>query len=437
MFIIYTLRNRIIIKILSGLIFLILSLNSYSQKPKVHHETITEFNDWVSKTKPSFVYKNEEKLNNFYCYKNIFFGVGIKALFDRNNNIVIAGIDDSKRQIHLQKRNMVNSNIEDYYVYNPFADSLNLLPDLTSFNLTADSNKFIIVFEKKYLIFLEIKSKKLVITKKISFNDPDFPPYNAYYYYKELFGIHPVNGIVINKQPYYYADLLSVDILQGSSKKNIYSNKFVNPEFLNLGMSSYVNGLDHKLILANALKNEVVLINLLTHKADTIKNVIPDFKEINKFYFDSIYRKYRGRSIPSRLGEFLDHADSFNYIFKIILKSENEIWVIWKGYDENPKQLKLDVIVFDTKTKTWKTKYHRLVYDYLNLGESEIVTENSYPIEFFNNLTYIKDNKLFIIANYPLDFNPIGKTLKEVKEQMVKNIKPKALKLYEFEIKEQ
>ena len=176
---------------------------------------------------------------------------------------------------------------------------------------------------------------------------------------------------------------------------------------------------------------------MLTHKADTIKNVIPDFKEINKFYFDSIYRKYRGRSIPSRLGEFLDHADSFNYIFKIILKSENEIWVIWKGYDENPKQLKLDVIVFDTKTKTWKTKYHRLVYDYLNLGESEIVTENSYPIEFFNNLTYIKDNKLFIIANYPLDFNPIGKTLKEVKEQMVKNIKPKALKLYEFEIKEQ
>lgn len=76
MFIIYTLRNRIIIKILSGLIFLILSLNSYSQKPKVHHETITEFNDWVSKTKPSFVYKNEEKLNNFYCYKNIFFWGG-------------------------------------------------------------------------------------------------------------------------------------------------------------------------------------------------------------------------------------------------------------------------------------------------------------------------------------------------------------------------
>lgn len=430
-------RFQLMKRLLIFLILLLIVFNGYTQVKLLYNSDVSTFKSWINNSQPIIDLNQKETLKNFHCAQNTFFWKNMKAVFDKNNNIIIAGMDDSKRKIHLQKRNLSSRSIQDYYVYNPFADSLDIIPNLTSFNITADSNKFLIVFEKKYLIYLEIKSNKLVITRKISFNDTNFPPYNEYYYYKELFGIQPVNGIIINKKPYYYEDILSVDILQDLSKKNIYSNKYVNPEFLNLGLSSYVNGKDDKLILANALKNEVILINLLNYKTDTLKNVIPSFTEINKFYFDSIYKKYRGRNIPSRLNEFLEHTDSFNYIFKIILKSENEIWVIWKGKDEKPKQIKLDIIVFDIKTKTWKTKYHRLVYDYFNMGQSEIVTETSYPIDFFNNLTYIKDNKLFVIANDNMDFDPIGKTLKEVKDLMKSNTKPKSLKLYEFEIKEQ
>ena len=241
----------------------------------------------------------------------------------------------------------------------------------------------------------------------------------------------------VNKELYSYKDSFSIDKVNLNSKKNIYFNPYFNPEFWNLGMTEYVSGINNKIVLTNALKNEIVVFDLTSYKSDTIKNVISEFKSIKKPYLDSIYKKYNGRKIPSRLSEFREHEDSFNYIFKIIPRSENEIWVVWKGYDVKPKQLKLDIIVFDSKTKTWQTKYHRLVYDYLHMGLSEIVTESSYPIEFFNNLTYIKENKLFVIANDNMDFDPIGKTLKEVKEQKIKNPKPKSLKLYEFEIKEQ
>lgn len=388
-------------------------------------------------TSPQFLYKSTLVLENYYNFQHVFFAESIKALFDKAGNIVIAGIDDSKKRIHLQKRNLQNGNSKDYFVYNPFADSLEDIPNLTSFNLTTDSNKFLLVFERKFFLYLEIKKNKLVVTSKMSFNNPELPPYNAYYFYKKLYGIHPVQGIIINQKPYFYEECLAVDILEGHTKTTVYYNRYVNPEFWHYTMTSFVSGLNNKLLLANALKNELVLINLDNKKTDTLKNVIPDFKTINKKFKDSIYWEYRSRKIPSRLGELLNYSDSFNYIFKVIIRSENEIWVIWKGYGQNRHQIKLDIIVFDIKTKTWGTKYHRLVYDYVIKKNEEIVTDHTYPLAFFNNLTYTKGNKLFIIANDNMDFDPIGKTYKEVSESMKKNPKPASIKLYEFEIKEQ
>ena len=303
--------------------------------------------------------------------------------------------------------------------------------------VTNDSNEYKMIFETKYVLTLKLKDGKLKVEKKYSFNNPELPSYNAYYYYKELYGIHPVTSIIRNRKAYFYDESMSVDILKNESKKNIYYNSYINPEFWNYGMSDYVTGIGNKLLLANALKNELVLINLSSTKVDTIENVIPEFKAINKQYFDSIYKKYKGRNVPSRLNEFYNTSDSFNYIFKIIMRSENEIWVIWKGFDISPHQLKMDILVFDIKTKTWKTKYHRLVYDYLAAEKEDIVTKTNYTVEIFNNLTYISGNKLFIITNDNIDFDPIGKTYKIVKDMRDKNPKPKSLKLYKFEIKDQ
>lgn len=407
----------------------------YSQKPRVQNQNDTLYNSWVIKSKPQFTYISTTELENFECYKNILFWVSIKITSDKNGNIIVAGLDKSKRQIHLLIKSPNSNVVRNYYTWNPYFDSLDQAPKLMNLYLTGDSNKFFIAIDYKFLVFLEIKSGKLIITKHYSLNNPNLRPYNNYYYFKNLYGIYPLSELRINKKYYSFSDSFSIDKLDRVFKKNIFYQPDFNPEFWNLGMSSYISGLNNRLILANALKNEIKVFDIDNANAITIKNAIPDFKVINKVYFDSIYRKYNGRNISFRLGEFLDQVDSFNYIFKIILNSENEIWVMWQGYDEKPKQLKLDIIVFDTKTKSWQTKYHRLVYDYLNMGQSEIVTETNYPIELFNNLTYVKDNKLFVITSDNMDFDPIGKTFKEVKELIVKNSKPKSLKLYEFEIK--
>lgn len=392
-----------------------------------------DINVILSNTQPKIQFKTSEKLENFLCSQNTFYWINMKAAVTKNGQIIIVGFDSLKQNIHVYIRDTNLKKSKHLYVKNPFLDSIDLVPQITSLNLKNDSNEFVIVIDKKFVIILEIANNALIIKKINRFNSPTNRPYNSYYYYKYLYGIYPVYGLRNSKNSFTFKDSLSFDMVYNGIRKNIYYYQNFNPEFWDIGMSSYISSYEGKVAISNALRNEIVILNIKENKIDTVKNLIPNFKEIDSIYKDSIYRMYNGNNIPFRLIDIMDKRSSFNYIFKIMMRSENEIWLIWKGYDKEPEILKLDIIKYENG-KGWKNKFHKLIYNYSLSNSEENITISTYPLDFFNNLTYLSNDRLYIISNDNLNFNPLNFSFKETKELRKKFGNTKSLKFYEFKL---
>ena len=109
-------RFQLMKRLLIFLILLLIVFNGYTQVKLLYNSDVSTFKSWINNSQPIIDLNQKETLKNFHCAQNTFFWKNMKAVFDKNNNIIIAGMDDSKRKIHLQKRNLSSRSIQDYYV---------------------------------------------------------------------------------------------------------------------------------------------------------------------------------------------------------------------------------------------------------------------------------------------------------------------------------
>ncbi|MCC6720634.1 MAG: hypothetical protein IT243_00400 [Bacteroidia bacterium] len=381
------------------------------------------------KCQPILKFKNETKLENFFVYKNITFWLNIKFLINDSNQIIIAGSDTTTKLIHFKIQNSSNKPI-DLYCVNPFSDSLHDNPMVTSF-VQMKGNKYLLVFNKRYILNVIYNKSTIHVSHSMVLNKVTSRPFNCYYYYDGLYGIYPVSTMPVNKSCLYFGDSLSVSLLEQKKRNNIYTYSLFNPEFWLYGNSSYIEGKGNLILISNALRNELLILNLKNKEADTLYNIIPEFKELKEEYIDSINKKFPGNESFSRLNSYLNYMDSFNMIIKILLRSQNEIWIVWKGNDKNPTQIKLDILKYDSASFNWKTQYHNIIYDYKQMKETDTIDDEHFPINIFGNLNYLKSDQLLVLCNNDLDINPIGKTKNEFNKRKPKDT-IKSLKLYEF-----
>ena len=331
--------------------------------------------------------------------------------------------------LHILIKDLNSGIVKNLYMKLPYKDSIRSF-QITNTNFI-DSSLIFIVFDRKYLICVENINDELKLISSSVIRTFHSRPFNYYYYYGDnLYGVYPISNLNSNYTCYFLNDSFAVYNLNKSHNKLIYYSDYFDNPFWHLSFSSYSIGYQNYLFLANALKNEIISIELTEKKVSTIRNPIKDFADINLGFYDSIKRTHPGVQFDLSLAQIMRKDKFYNYILKIIPRNRNEIWLIWRGGLPFPYQIQLDIIKYDSLSKEWVNSGHKINYP---TSESMKSSQN-YPINPFLNLTSICNNKLFTLSYDNIDFLPIGKTFEEVKSEMTKY--PKSLKLLEFNISE-
>jgi hypothetical protein len=381
---------------------------------------------------PIFRFTANQKLNNFYSFQNIMHFDNLKVLVNSKATFV-AGSDTSASQIHIWQKKHIDSVGVNFYIKNPIADSLNGNPRITSFFQIDSNGKFCLVFEYKYLVFIQIK-QKLFINKIVYRNSAENRPYRDYYYFQgKLYGIFPLRNFMVNNHTYNYEEKFTIDDLSKIKPTTLLIVKRTSSEFWNLGMSGYVSCCDEKIIVTNAVSNQIQILNLITNKTDTLNSILPNFTSLNMGNYDSLSLVFSPQMAGDKLNFLLDSkVEKFNYIFKVLSPSKNQIWVITTSNSNQPYQLSR--IQYEPDKNKWKL-IDSGPYNYKIIKkESDTVTINNYPIEYLNNVVGIHRNQLAVISNNKLDFNPFDMTYSQVGRLLNSNPNPKSLKIYQFNI---
>jgi len=383
----------------------------------------------VGKCQPLLSFQDKIYLENFYANNLILYSSNIKICNNLKDKIYVIGTDTLLENIHILTKNINSGIVKNLYLSLPFKNSIKSF-EITSANVI-DSSLIFIVFDKRYLIYIKNINDELTLIKSSELNSFHCRPFHYYYFSGEsLYGIYPISNLNINNSCYFLNDSFAVyNVIENQNELIYYSDYFNNP-FWHLGFSSYSIGYQNYLFLANALKNEIISIDLTEKKVSTIRNPIIDFVNINVKFYDSIKKTHPRVQFDLALSKIMRKDKFYNYIFKIIPRNRNEIWLIWRGGLPYPYQIKLDIIKYDSISKQWINSGHDI-----NYATTESIKSNqNYPINPFFNLTNIFNNKLFCLSYDNIDFVPIGKTFQEVESEVDKY--PKSLKLLEYKILE-
>ena len=383
----------------------------------------------VVKCQPLFSFKDRVYLENFYTNHPDFYSKNINVCNNLKDKIYVIGTDTLLENLHILIKDLKSGIVKNLYMKLPYKDSIKSF-QITNANFI-DSSQLFIVFDRKYLILVKNINDELKLITSSVIRTFYSRPFNYYYYYGDnLYGVYPISNLNKNNVCYFINDSLAVyDLNKNHDKLIFYSDYFDNP-FWHLSFSSYSTGYQNYLFLANALKNEIISIELIGEKVTTIRNPIKDFVDINFRFYDSIKRTHPGVQFDLSLSKIMKKDKDYNYIFKVIPRNRNEIWLIWRGGLPSPYQIRLDIIKYDSLSKEWVNSGHKINYP----SSEEIKSSQNYPINPFFNVTNICDNKLFALSYDNIEFVPIGKTYEEVKSEMNKH--PKSLKLLEYKILE-
>jgi hypothetical protein len=238
---------------------------------------------------------------------------------------------------------------------------------------------------------------------------------------------------MVNNHTYNYEEKFTIDDLSKIKPTTLLIVKRTSSEFWNLGMSGYVSCCDEKIIVTNAVSNQIQILNLITNKTDTLNSILPNFTSLNMGNYDSLSLVFSPQMAGDKLNFLLDSkVEKFNYIFKVLSPSKNQIWVITTSNSNQPYQLSR--IQYEPDKNKWKL-IDSGPYNYKIIKkESDTVTINNYPIEYLNNVVGIHRNQLAVISNNKLDFNPFDMTYSQVGRLLNSNPNPKSLKIYQFNI---
>lgn len=383
----------------------------------------------AGRCQPLFSFQDKIYLENFYTNHPDFYSKYITTCNNHKDKIYVIGTDTLLENLHILIKDINSGIVKNLYLSLPFKDSIKSF-QITNANFF-DSSQVFIVYDRKYLICVKNINDELKLMSSSVIRTFYSRPFNYYYYYgNNLNGVYPISNLNKNNVCYFLNDSLAVYNLSKNHNELIfYSDYFDNP-FWHLSFSSYSIGYQNYLFLTNALKNEIVSIDLTEGKVLTIKNPIIDFVNINNKFYDSIKITHPGVQFDLALSKLMKKDKFYNYIFKIIPRSKNEIWLIWRGGLPSPYQIRLDIIKYDSLSKEWVNSGHKINYS----SSEEIKSSQNYPINPFFNITNICNNKLFALSYDNVEFVPIGKTFEEVKTEM--NKYPKSLKLIEYKILE-
>lgn len=343
-------------------------------------------------------------LNNKVAVDNFYFDYRTLSLtlnlIQTDDCVIIAGSDSTRHKIHILIINKLTKKEKHYYILKPFNSKPKYNSNLTSFMAGNRPEEFIAVFNNKYILYLRTENDSLILYDSIFLNHHSQRPYYYYFNPNDLVGIYPVITFKDKNKCYYFKDSLKIDFIDKKSRGSIYYNSTFGTGFNNTVNSSYISTIPNKnssIVISYALKNELLILDLKNGDVDTIKNLIQDFKEINRRYFDSIQSL-----IPMNkaigLTHLHDSKQDFNLIFKIMSRNEYEFWIVWLEREPNTDfKFYLDIVFYDTFTKKWTTKIHKM--DCGNQTLTEITSQSNNSINYFNNINSIYKNQ-FCLLNF-------------------------------------
>lgn len=387
---------------------------------------------------PKLRYLNRIDLDNFFVFQNNLFWFNMKMTVNHRGDILVAGPDSSKTQLHLIVKGVNSDSFKDYYLFINDSDRLsNLNPMVTSFYETNKHDKYIIVVSYKLIFMIKIQNNQLSIEQKFNLNEAVFRPYRYYTSYRDtILGIHPVYSTKKNNKLNFYGDTLAVDKICDNGINRLFKSNLSNPEFLKYGNTSYFETFNNYIYLASAMNNSLMIYDMEHHKMTHVKDLLPNFVQMDSNYYNSICERFPINIIGSRLNYLLDDEKiKFNYIFKILCRSDEEVWIISKSNVKDSLRKSTGVfninIVKKTSDNDWSCTYNGF------LGQSKDslnVTKDTYPLNYFNNINVARGNRFFIISNDRIGFNPLGMSKAEFELKLKSGKYNKRLKLYEFEI---
>lgn len=373
---------------------------------------ILQFSFFRGESQPTLSFDNKIKLENFNSSNSVFYNLNVKICNNSKDKVYVIGFDTLLNNLHILSKNIFSGTVRDYFTPIPFKDSIKFF-QITCAN-AIDSTLIFIVFDEKYLIYFRIYNDELILEKTSEINKKCHRLYHYYYAFGEkLYGIYPSSFLKKNDACYFLNDSLAVYEINDKYKRLKYYSKYFDSPFWHLGFSTYSVGYLNNIFIANALKNEIISFDLISNKVTKIKHPIKDYKKINKKFYKSIKEEFPEGKFDNSLSKIMSKEMSFNYIFKIIPRNKNEIWVIWRGGLPNPYNLKLDVIKFDSIEKKWINTGHDIYYSAKE--NDSIFSKYTFEVNPFHNGISLLENKLFFISSNKLKSSSKAKSSEDSK----------------------